>query len=74
MDLVFVLIQKLIKKLPGTTHVQNSGDRGVDGEVVRIRERDIARLLAARARDKVATVVFEGDEHVLMLARQTHAS
>ena len=72
--IVFVLVQKRIKKIPGTTHVQNSGDRSVDGEVVRIRERDTARLLAARTRDKVATLVFEGDEHVLMLSRQTHAS
>ena len=65
----FYIIQlKLIKKIPCTTHVQNSGDYSVDGEVVRIRERDTTMLLAARASDKVVTVVFEGDEHVLMPA------
>ena len=70
----FYIIQKLIKGIPCTTHVQNSGDYSVDGEVVRIRERDTTMLLAARASDEVVTVVFEGDEHVLMPARQTHAS
>jgi hypothetical protein len=46
----------------------------MDGEVARIRERDTTRLLAARARDKVTTVVCKGDEHILMLARQAQGS
>lgn len=49
--------------------MKDFGDRSVDGEVlVRVRERN---TLAARPSDEVATVVFEGDDHVLMLARQT---
>ena len=54
--------------------MQNSSDRSVDGEIVRIGERDTTRPLAARARGKVATAVFEGDEFVIMRTRKTLGS